>query len=107
MCACGRDSLVIDSRSEGPVIRRRRECQCGARWTTWESRHKPTVKDLQLETDVSAEWLAPVRKLAGLTQRDIGARIGRSVSYVSQLERGSFTLTKRVVNVYRSLGVME
>ena len=104
ICSCGSSSMVIDSREVGPIIRRRRQCErCAERWTTWESRYKPAKKDLQVNSGVSSEWLAPTRKLSRVTQREIAKRLGRSVSYVSQLEHGVFPATKRVVDIYTSL----
>ena len=36
---CGGDSKVVDTRSKGGKVARRREClRCGERWTSWEVR---------------------------------------------------------------------
>jgi hypothetical protein len=42
---CGWESVVINSRpaKDGRLIRRRRACRCGARWTTAEKRISPVV----------------------------------------------------------------
>lgn len=55
---CGGDSAVVDSRSVGSVIRRRRRCaDCNRRWTTWEIR--------------SPESLSGPRMAAKLTEADV------------------------------------
>lgn len=45
ICAnCGNESEVTDTDYPPGAVRRRRQClslECGARWSTWETRHNP------------------------------------------------------------------
>lgn len=42
-CPCGGKSRVIETRTSGTSITRRRGCDvCGNRWTTWETRQNDT-----------------------------------------------------------------
>jgi transcriptional regulator with XRE-family HTH domain len=52
---------------------------------------------------VNGAWLRERRTRAGLSLRDVGARLGYSAVYLSDIERGRRNALPRIVKVYEAL----